>query len=128
MPVSVSPVESTPSLLTRGEKLYSPAAVAKKSNVPGHRGSSHLNGSTVFRHITKGVRAANGELIRLEAVRIGHRWLTSVEAVVRFGERLTAAELQARESTSAAPSTVRQRSRQQEAASKQLDALMAPKA
>src|SRR5687767_2913000 len=87
-------VAPTPSLLTRGEKLYSPAAVAKASRVPGHRGGSHVNGSTLFRHITKGVRAANGEVIRLEAVRIGHRWLTSVEALARFAERLTAAQLQ----------------------------------
>jgi hypothetical protein len=99
MPAFVFDVESAPSLLDRGEKLYSPAALAKAINVPGHRGGAHLNGSTIFRHVVKGVRAANGELIRLEAVRAGSRWLSSVEAFNRFTERLTAAQIAATNDT-----------------------------
>ncbi len=49
--------------------------------------------STVLRHITKGVRLPNGEIIRLEGARLGGRWITSVEAVQRFMERLTAGTL-----------------------------------
>lgn len=118
-------VPTTCSLLTSGEKLLSPAAAAKASSVPGHRAAPHLNGSTIFRHIVKGVRAANGEVIRQEAVRAGLRWLTSVQTIARFYARLTAAELRAPEAAPAASPTPRQRTRQQEAASKQLDALLA---
>lgn len=49
--------------------------------------------STVLRHITKGVRLPNGEIVRLEGARLGGRWITSVEAVQRFMERLTAGML-----------------------------------
>jgi hypothetical protein len=125
MPATVSTAALT--LLERGEKLLSPAAVAKAARIPGHRGGPHLNGSTIFRHITKGVRAANGELIRLEAVRVGCRWLTSVESVARFAERLTAAELQTTDDSSVPAPSPRQRNRQAEAASARLDALLSQK-
>src|SRR5829696_7680577 len=105
-------IPATPSLLSRGEKLYSPAGVAKASNIPGHRGGTHLNGSTIFRFITRG-KSVNGEVIRLEAVRVGDRWLTSLEALARFAERLTAAELGAAGAAFDAPASPRQRIRQQ---------------
>jgi hypothetical protein len=126
MPVSISAAEAAPSLLDRGEKLYSPAGVAKASNIPGHRGGTHINGSTIFRFITKGKRV-NGEVIRLEAVRVGDRWLTSLEALARFAERLTAAELGAAGAAFEAPVSPRQRIRQQEVASRRLNALLAKK-
>ena len=123
MPVFDSPAEHPNSLLPRGEKLYPPAKLAKAANVPGHRGAAHVNGSTLYRHITKGVRTASGEVIRLEAVRAGARWLSSVEALTRFYERLTAAELQAAEAAKP-PTPPRERNRRQEAASRRLDSLL----
>jgi hypothetical protein len=57
---------------------------------PGHRGGAAVNPSTVFRWVTKGVRVAGGQLVRLEAVRVGCRWLTSRGAVSRFVAHLTA--------------------------------------
>jgi hypothetical protein len=48
--------------------------------VPGKK----VHFSTVFRWVTKGVRG-----VRLEAVRLGNRWLTSAEALQRFVERLS---------------------------------------
>jgi hypothetical protein len=39
---------------------------------------------TVHRWIRRGVRG-----VRLEAIRLGHRWVTSMEAVERFAARLT---------------------------------------
>jgi hypothetical protein len=45
------------------------------------------------RAIRPGVLAENGERIRLEAVRTGGCWITSVEAVQRFVDRLTRAAL-----------------------------------
>lgn len=58
---------------------------------PGHRGGGSVDPSTVFRWVTKGTRAANGHTVKLEAVRVGTRWLTSRPAVTRFVTALTAA-------------------------------------
>ena len=58
---------------------------------PGHRGSKFVGPSTPFRWSTKGVKTASGEVIKLEAVRVGTRWLTSRSAVARFVAALTAA-------------------------------------
>ncbi len=115
--------DSVSSPLMNGEKLYSPAAAAKASRVPGHRGGPHLNGSTIFRHIVKGVRAANGEVIRLEAVRVGHRWLTSLEAIARFAERLTAAQITAEDSPEPSAPTPKARQRVEATAAKQARAI-----
>jgi hypothetical protein len=53
---------------------------------PGRRGRpTHL--STLLRWIKPGVRG-----VRLEAVRLGGRWVTSREALQRFADRLTAAQ------------------------------------
>jgi hypothetical protein len=115
---------SAASLLEAGEKLYSPAAAAKASTIPGHRGGAHLNGSTIFRHITKGVRAANGELIRLEAARVGGRWLTSLEAIARFSAKLTDAALHTDDTPPTNPPTPAARTRAASKASKELDAIL----
>ncbi|QJX01256.1 hypothetical protein [Frigoriglobus tundricola] len=115
--------QDAPTLLERGEKLYSPAALAKVIRVPGQREGTHLNGSTLFRHITKGVRAANGELIRLEADRVGSRWLSSREAFARFTAKLTAAALPTDSPPSPPTPTPRQRSRAAAAASREADAI-----
>ena len=44
----------------------------------------HLN--TVFRWILTGVNSPTGR-VHLEAIRVGGRWLTSMEALQRFAER-----------------------------------------
>ena len=63
-------------------------AEAAKLVPPARRGKRcHL--STLLRWITAGVRAPDGSRVRLEAVRLGGRWLTSREALRRFAERLT---------------------------------------
>lgn len=45
--------------------------------------------STIIRHITKGIKTPAG-VVKLEATRIGGRWVTTREAIDRFSERLTA--------------------------------------
>ncbi|QDU20661.1 DUF1580 domain-containing protein [Urbifossiella limnaea] len=55
---------------------------------PGHRGGPAVDPSTVFRWATKGLNLA-GRTVKLEAVRVGHRWLTSSQAVARFVAALT---------------------------------------
>jgi hypothetical protein len=57
---------------------------------PSYREGKPTHVSTILRWITKGVRLSNGELVRLEGVRLGGRWITSFEAFARFSERLTA--------------------------------------
>jgi Protein of unknown function (DUF1580) len=48
------------------------------------RGGRSLNPSTIYRWITLGVKLPGGARLRLEAVRVGHRLLTSMPAVERF--------------------------------------------
>jgi hypothetical protein len=47
--------------------------------------------STIFRWIFKGLPAPSGERVRLEACRLGAKWVTSDEAVARFSAALTPA-------------------------------------
>jgi hypothetical protein len=42
-----------------------------------------------LRWIVKGAKAPDGTTVRLDATRLGGRWLTSREALQRFGDRLT---------------------------------------
>jgi hypothetical protein len=46
---------------------------------------------SVLRWIIQGAKSLDGRVVRLEAVRVGSRWVTSKEALQRFAERLTAA-------------------------------------
>ena len=43
----------------------------------------------MLRWILTGLKSPAGELVRLEGIRIGGKWLTSKEAMQRFAERLT---------------------------------------
>jgi hypothetical protein len=52
--------------------------------VPAARNGKRCHESTLFRWITKGIRG-----VKLEALRLGGRWVTSREALQRFAERLT---------------------------------------
>jgi hypothetical protein len=57
--------------------------------IPPARNGKRCHLSTVLRWILAGARGPSGERVRLEAVRLGDRWLTSREALQRFSERLT---------------------------------------
>jgi hypothetical protein len=56
---------------------------------PPYRESRPVNPCTIYRWITSGVRLPNGTRLRLEARRVGGRWLTSREAVRRFIDEQT---------------------------------------
>jgi Protein of unknown function (DUF1580) len=89
---------------------------------PSFREGRPTHISTLVRHITKGIRLANGNVVRLEGARLGGRWITSVEAVQRFMERLTAGALGDASSDSILPiSTTKQRRRQLDRADRALD-------
>jgi hypothetical protein len=57
--------------------------------VPPARSGKRTHLSTLLRWIQHGARGPSGERVRLEAVRLGGRWLTSREALQRFAAALT---------------------------------------
>jgi hypothetical protein len=65
-----------------------PLAAAARLVPPGRNGK-HCHLSTLLRWITRGTKALDGTAVRLEALRLGDRWVTSREALQRFAERLT---------------------------------------
>ena len=72
------------------ESLISFGQAAKL--VPPYRGTKpNANPSTLFRWAYTGVKLPNGERLKLEAIRLGNRWLTSKEALQRFSDTLSAA-------------------------------------
>ena len=57
--------------------------------LPSNRAGKRVSFATVWRWVLRGVRACDGQLVRLEAARVGGRWLTSREALERFAAALT---------------------------------------
>jgi hypothetical protein len=87
---------------------------------PGHRRNGTVDPSTVFRWVTKGMRTPDGRVVRLEAVRVGGRWLTSRGAVARFVSALTAAADPPPATSTPAPRTPAARQKASEAAAREL--------
>jgi hypothetical protein len=90
------------SFLDRGRELLrsSPVPISLASDsiitirqattiLPQWYGGKPVHFSRVFRWITEGILAFDGERIKLDALRLGGRWITSEEALQRFVERLT---------------------------------------
>jgi hypothetical protein len=71
------------------EPLLSLSAAA--ALVPPARSGKRTHLSTILRWILDGSKGPNGERVKLEAVRIGGRWMTTRSALQRFVERLTPA-------------------------------------
>jgi hypothetical protein len=88
--------------------------------LPPGRGGARPTLGCVLRWILKGAKGPAGEFVRLEAVRLGGRWLTSREALQRFAERLTP---QMDGEPPASPRTLGQRRRASERAAEQLRAM-----
>lgn len=74
----------------KGEKLITLKDVIK---LYPPRNGKRLALTTVIRWIIRGCRGRSGELVKLEAIRNGNRWLTSDEALDRFNATLTAETL-----------------------------------
>jgi hypothetical protein len=65
-----------------------PLAEAVKLIPPARCGKvTHL--STLMRWIRTGAKSPTGEVVCLEAIRLGGRWMTSRAAIQRFADRLT---------------------------------------
>jgi hypothetical protein len=69
------------------EKLRSFAEAARR--LPALRGGKSVNPSTVWRWATRGVRARDGVLVRLESLKVGGTCCTSDEALLRFFRALS---------------------------------------
>jgi hypothetical protein len=66
----------------RSEQLLSLPQAARR--FPPYRRDRPVNPSTIWRWIASGVRVPGGGRVRLGAVRLSGRWLTSIEAIERF--------------------------------------------
>ena len=104
----------THTIIDRDEPTIGVAEVARR--FPSARGAGRIHPQTVVRWIQRGVKAASGRRVKLEAVRVGYRWMTSEAAVKRF---LTSAT----ESETPAPSlrSPSQRQKVSEAAAHELE-------
>jgi hypothetical protein len=58
-------------------------------SLPSCRGGRPISPATIWRWIVAGTRRLDGRVVRLEATRIGSRWLTSQEALARYSQALT---------------------------------------
>jgi hypothetical protein len=70
------------------EKLRSFAEAARR--LPALRVGKPVSPSTVWRWTTRGVRARDGMLVRLEAIKVGGTCCTSDQALQRFFQALSA--------------------------------------
>jgi hypothetical protein len=94
-----------------------PLAEAVKLIPPARSGkATHL--STLIRWILTGVKSPTGEVVRLEGIRIGARWMTSRAAIQRFADRLNP---HPNGSSAPTPRTPAQRQRASERAATELE-------
>jgi hypothetical protein len=89
--------------------------------LPPGRGDRPVTLSCVLRWVLRGARSPSGELVRLEAVRLGGRWITSRQALQRFTETLTP-DLSGGQ-TAPTPRSSGRRQRASERAARQLEQL-----
>ena len=101
--------------------LETPLSLAAAARlVPPARGGKRCHLSTILRWIVKGSKAPDGTTVRLEGARVGGRWLTTLQALRRFSERLTP---QLGETSQLAPRGPGNRRRDSERAAKELEQL-----
>jgi hypothetical protein len=59
------------------------------ARIPPYRRGRPVTTSCILRWILSGVKLPSGDVVKLEGIRLGKRWLTSVEALERFAARQT---------------------------------------
>jgi hypothetical protein len=89
--------------------------------LPPARSGKKCHLSTIIRWATRGARGPSGDLVRLEAARLGNRWVSTREALARFMERLTPA---AGHPSSAPPPTPRTPTQRQHASGQTAEQLI----
>src|ERR1700676_1506291 len=98
------------------EKLIGLKAAAQL--LPSSRLGRPVSPTCVQRWLEGGVKLPSGECVRLEGVRLGRRWLTSVAALQRFAARQTPDHI---EEPAPLPRSTEQRTRASEMAAKALE-------
>jgi hypothetical protein len=88
--------------------------------LPPARDGRPVHTSCILRWCLRGARSPAGSRVRLEAVRLGGRWVTSKQAIQRFADRLTP---QLGDAPTTTPRTPAARRRASERAEKQLEKL-----
>jgi hypothetical protein len=109
-----------PTITTESCPYLSLSQAARR--IPPTKGERPCHVATLTRWITKGVRAANGSVVRLQARRFPGGWKVTAEALEEFLDKLTSAALDESDPTQAP--TVRpsaQRQRVLEAIDRELD-------
>jgi hypothetical protein len=86
------------------------------AKLPPFRRGRPVTASCVLPWILSGVKLASGEVVKLEATRIGRRWITSAEALQRFADRQTPTLDRAPPATPPPPATRRRSSERAEKA------------
>jgi hypothetical protein len=77
------------------------------SILPASRSGRPLARAAVWRWISKGLPGPDGMRVRLEAVRLGRRWMTSRQALARFMARTTRSADATRPPAASAPAPAR---------------------
>jgi Protein of unknown function (DUF1580) len=67
------------------EQIITFAQAAETLSKKGHT----VNPSTVWRWASRGIRTKDGTLVKLDAARLGGRWITSAQAIQKFSNALT---------------------------------------
>jgi hypothetical protein len=95
--------------------------------LPPGRNGARAQISTLIRWIINGVKKSDGSRIRLEAQRLGCKWITSRAAIAQFSQELTPQLSDEQQQTpapsSVAPRTPGQRQRAADQAAKRLEAV-----
>jgi hypothetical protein len=71
----------------QNEKTISLSQAAR--TLPPFRLGRPVTLSCVLRWVLQGVKTTDGRRVRLEALRLGGKWITSMEAIQRFAEAQT---------------------------------------
>ncbi len=114
-------ISEAPSVLSEIQSGGGLSLSAAGRMFPAHRGEGTVDPSTVFRWVNRGAKTAGGQMVKLEAVRVGGRWLTSRGAVARFVQALTPAADPVPKPLTATPRTPAARLRASERAGRELD-------
>ncbi len=70
------------------EQTLSLTQAAREPIFPPGRKGARPTLSCILRWVLKGLKGPEGRFVRLEAMRLGCRWITSREAIQRFAEAL----------------------------------------
>lgn len=120
MPQTLDDIRATLSVDIRNEQLLSLPQAARR--FPPYRQGRPVSPVTIWRWISAGVKLPGGRRVKLGAVRVSGRWLTSVEAIERF---IAAQTPPVTDDTAPVPSprTTTQRQRAAAKAGKELESL-----